>query len=165
MLKISFIQLILRGIPESIIYFLAVFAFTKNRIQIKKYVWCCAIMALVGYVLKFLPIQNGVDYILNLIILITLSVLIIKVDVIEAIRVSIVLLIFGFIFEGINAFVIQYILGVNLNVLGENVILDAVCFYPSIVIFGVIVILYYRRLLKRKELRDISYGKIDQQYS
>ena len=46
--------------------------------------------------------------------------------------------------------------------LGKDVILNAVYFYPSIVTFGVIVILYYRRLLKRKELKDISYGKIDE---
>ena len=71
MLKISFIQLILRGIPEATVFFLAVFAFTKNRTSNKKICLCCAIVVLVIYVLRFLPIQNGVDYILNLIILIT----------------------------------------------------------------------------------------------
>ncbi|MFA6941563.1 MAG: hypothetical protein WCQ54_11405, partial [Clostridiaceae bacterium] len=60
-----------------------------------------------------------------------------------------------FVFEGINLFLIQFIFKIDLNIMMNNPILKTLYGLPSIILFGIFVIAYYNRLLKRKELKYI----------
>ena len=39
MLKVSVLELIIRGIPEVLVLYLAAYALTKNKLQIKRYIF------------------------------------------------------------------------------------------------------------------------------
>jgi hypothetical protein len=161
MLQISFPEFIIRGIPEGLIFFIAVYAFTKNVIQIKRYLLSSFLYSIIVYLIRFLPIQNSSDYILNLIVLITLTVIINKIDIIQSIKAGIIIMLLEFICEGINIFLIQFILKKDLNAAFKDPMLKIIYTSPSLLIFACIVIAYYIRLLKRKELKCISYGEIN----
>ncbi|HAT4276696.1 TPA: hypothetical protein I9084_002318, partial [Clostridium perfringens] len=72
---------------------------------------------------------------------------------IASIRASILILMILFICEGLNIWIVQYVLHENLNDLFKNS-LDKVIFgIPSTIIFATIVILYYLIASKKGKLR------------
>lgn len=153
MLKISFLELIMRGIPEGLLFFLAVYAFSKNFIEVKKYLFSSILYSFMVYLIRFLPIQNGADYILNLSVLIVLTVFVNKFPIIRSIKIGIIIMLIEFICEGINVFFIQSIFKKNWNVIFKDDVLKLIYSSPSLLLFGCIVIVYYIVLWKRKELK------------
>ncbi|GLC30508.1 hypothetical protein [Clostridium omnivorum] len=162
MLKLSFLELIIRGIPEDLVFFLAVYTFTKIKVEKKRYLISVIIQSIIVYLIRFLPIQNGADSILNLILLILLSVYVNEIEIIQAIKAGIIIMLCEFISEGINVFFIQFILKKDLNSIFRDPMLKILYSSPSLLIFACFVIIYYLLLWKRKELKNISYGKVDE---
>ncbi|MBK1809748.1 hypothetical protein JHL18_03725 [Clostridium sp. YIM B02505] len=161
MLKVSLIEFFLRGIPEEFIFLLAAYAFTKNKIKLDKYLISVLVQSLIVYLLRFLPIQSGVDSILNLITLIGVMVIINKFEVVQSIKVSIIMMLCVFICEGLNVLFLQLVLKKDLNSLFKSPISKIIYSSPSLILFATIVIIYYIRLAKRKELNYISYGEVN----
>ncbi|AGK98408.1 hypothetical protein [Clostridium pasteurianum] len=162
MLKVSFLEFIMRGIPEGLLLFLAAYAFTKNKIQLNRYLISVILLSVIVYLIRLLPIENGADSMLNLIVFITLAIFANGFPVIQSIKVCIVIMLLEFICELVNIFFLQFILGKDLNFLFRDQILKILYNSPSLLIFGCIVIVYYIRLCKRKELKYISYGKVNE---
>lgn len=153
MLRISWFEFIVRGIPEEFLFVLAVYTFSKTGINLKKYLLSGTIFWILASSIRLLPIQYGINTILSLIALIILVSYINKIDVVKAIRAGLITLIMEFVFEGINLLIIQFILKVDLNVMMNNPILKTLYGLPSIILFGIFVITYYIRLSRRKELK------------
>lgn len=162
MLKVSFLEFIMRGIPESLLFFLAAYAFTKNKIQLNKYLISAILVSVTVYLIRFLPIQNGADSILNLFLIITALVIINKFDIIQSIKAGIAIMLLEFMCEGVNIFFLQFILEKDLNSLFRDPMLKIIYNIPSLLLFGCIAIVYYIILWKRKELKYIVYGKVNQ---
>ena len=153
MLEISLLEIILRGIPEALIFFMAAHAITKNTIQVKRYLFSSLLYSVSVYLIRLLPINNGADFILNLIIFMALTVIINRFDIIQSIKAGIIIMLIEFISEGVNVFVIQFILKKDLNYVLNDPIRKIIYFTPSLMIVGCVVIAYYIILLKRKELK------------
>jgi hypothetical protein len=162
MYKITFLEFIIRGIPEGFMFFLAAYAFSKNKIELKKYILSSLLFSGIVYLMRFLPVQYEALTILNLIVLIGLAAIINKINVIKAIKAGIIIMILGFICEGLNIFIIQFVLQKDLNIIFSNNTLKVLYGIPSSVIFACIVSTYYLRLKKRKELQHVSTRKISQ---
>jgi hypothetical protein len=91
--------------------------------------------------------------------LIVLAAGINKFEIIETIKASIITMLIGFVCEGVNVFIIQFVMKKNLNMILNDPILKVLYSSPSLLIFGCIVAVYYIRLWRRKELKYISYGE------
>lgn len=154
MLKVSFLEFIIRGIPEGLLFFMAVHAFSKKIIQRNRYLLSSIIYSTMVYLIRFLPIQNSVDNILNLIVLITLTVIIIKVDIIQSIKAGIIAMLLMFASEALNIFFIQYIMKRDLNEIFNHPILKILSTSPSLLIFGCVIVAFYIRLLKSREMKN-----------
>lgn len=155
MLKLSLFEFIVRVIPEEFIFVLAAHAFSKTGINLKKYLLSATLFSSVVYLIRLLPIQYGIHTTLNLIVLIVLVSSINKIDIIKSIRAGIIIFIFDFIFEGLNLLFVQLVLKIDLNSIVNNFILKTLYGLPSLAIFGIIVMVYYFRLSKRKELKYV----------
>lgn len=160
MLKITIIELLIRGIPESFLFFLAVYAFSKTKLNIVRYLISSGILCTMVYLIRLLPIERGSDTILNLITIIILATFIDRIDIIQSIKSGIIIMLLQFLCEGINVFILQVIMKMDLNSLFKNPFLKIIYSTPSLLIFGAITILYYVLLNKRKELKKITYGEI-----
>ena len=154
MLKVTFIDLILFAIPGGLVFILAVHAFSKNCIEIKRYLLSSTLLAIVAYLFRLLPIKQGVDTILNLCLLVVFATIINKIDIISSIKAGVVAMTIGFICEGVNLAIVKYILKKDLNTILNDSLLKDLYMVPSTLIFALIIILDYIRLRKRKELKE-----------
>jgi len=153
MLHVTILEFFLRGIPEAFLFIFSTHVFSKVAIVRKRYLLSSILMATSASVFKSLPIHFGVHTILSLIAMIVLNVSINKFEVIKAIQMSIIIFILGFICEGLNIIIIQYVIGLDMkNALHDN-LLRIIYFSPSLIILAVIVLIYY--FIKRKEMRFI----------
>lgn len=155
MLKLTWFEFFVRAIPEAFLLLLAIHAFSKTAIDLKKYLLSGALASAMIYLIRVLPIQYGVHTLLALMMLITIVKYINKIDIIKVIRGGIISFILCFIFEAINVSFIQFVLKKDLNYMLSNPITKTLIGLPSLVIFGVVMISYYYRLSKRKELQYV----------
>jgi len=160
MLKISMFEFLLRGLPEAFLFVFAAFAFTKTKLHIRKYIFASLILASIAYLIRFLPIQYGVNSILIIFVIIVMMNTIFKIDMIAAIRTGIAIIIIEYICEGINVFLIQVVLKIDMNYVFSNSELKVLYGVPSLVFFALIIISYYLILNKRKQLRVIADGEV-----
>lgn len=155
MLRISWFEFFVRGIPEEFLFVLAVHAFSKTAIDLKKYLLSGVLIWIMAYLVRLLPIQYGIHSLLALILLVITVSFINKIDIIKSIRGGIITFILCFIFEGINLSFVQFVLKKDLNSVMNNPISKTLTGLPSIMLFGIVVIIYYYRLSKRKELKYV----------
>lgn len=160
MLKLTLLEFFLRGLPEDFLLTFAVYAFSKTVINAKKYIISSILLTLIVYLIRFLPIQIGVNTILNIFGLIFLTVNINKISIIKSIQACIMTIILEFICEGINMLVIQYIFKLNINSVFKEPTLKILYGIPSLLIFACFITLYYMKKLKKKELGDVFNGEI-----
>ena len=153
--KLSIVEFVFRGLPEGFLVIFAMYSFSKTAIDIKRYILSSILFATLIYSIILLPIHYGVSTILSIISLIVLSVNINKIDIIKSIQVGIISTILEFICEGINVLIIQYIFKKDVNFIFNQPNLKVLYGAPSLIIFGCIVIIYYIRLLRRKDLRHV----------
>jgi hypothetical protein len=158
MLDFSWFEFIVRGIPEEFLFVLAVHVFSKTKIDLKKYLLSSTLFWIVVCLIRLLPIQFGINTMLNLVALIVLVSLINKIEIIKSIQAGIIVIILGFIAEGVNAAFVQFILKVDMNLLFNDPLLRTlrtIYGLPSLLFFGIFVIAYYLILSRRKQLNHV----------
>ena len=68
MLKMSFLELFIRLIPESFTMLYLINVLSKEKITIRKYLIISAFVSILVYLVRFLPIYFGIHVIVNIII-------------------------------------------------------------------------------------------------
>ena len=160
MLKLTLLEFFLRGLPEGFLLIFAAYAFSKTVISKKKYIISSIIFVIAVYLIRLLPIQYGVHSILNIIVIIVLAVNVNKISIFKSIQGSIMAMILGFICEGINVFIIQYIFKADIEYVLSEPLLKILYGIPSLVIFAAIVITYYLWLVRTKKLSEVVNGEV-----
>ncbi|MBM7871358.1 branched-subunit amino acid transport protein AzlD [Clostridium pascui] len=155
MLKLTPMEFLVRGLPEAFLFIIAAYAFSKKVINIRKYIISSILYGIMTYLVRFLPIHYGVHTIINVFALIIITVNINKIDLISSIRSAVTTIILQFICEGINVLIIQYIFNTDINYVFSDPVLKTLYGIPSIIVFACVAIIYYIRLLRRKELKCI----------
>lgn len=152
MLKISFLEFLLRGLPEAFLLIFAIYTFTKSFLQKKSFLFSSLLLGVLVYLIRFLPIHYGVHTLIVIIAMITLSTYINKIDIIKSIKASIVAIILEFFSEGINVFIIQFVFKKDMNLIFSSPLQKTLYGLPSLLIFGLVVMMFYLKLNKKKEL-------------
>ncbi|KGO15459.1 hypothetical protein [Clostridium botulinum] len=153
MLKLSIVEFVARATPEAFLLIFAVYTFSNTRMNKKNYLLSSFLMLIMIFIIRSLPISYGIHTILSIMVLILLSYIINRIDVIRAVKSTIITIIFQLICEGTNIFIIQYILKKDMNHIFRDPNLKTIYGIPSLIIFACIIVLRYIRLLKRKELQ------------
>jgi hypothetical protein len=92
-----------------------------------------------------LPINYGVNTILDIIIMNIIMTIINKSDIILSIKASLITTILLFICEGLNVFLLSLIFKDNLESVMLNPMLKTLYGLPSLIFFAIITITYYFR--------------------
>ncbi|EJP6472626.1 hypothetical protein K8O96_08275 [Clostridium sporogenes] len=150
MLKLSVVEFVARAVPEAFLLIFAIYTFSNTRINKKRYLLSSFLMIIMIFIIRSLPISYGIHTILSIMVLVLLSYIINKIDVITAVKSTIITIIFQFVCEGINIFIIQYVLKDDMNYIFNNANLKTIYGIPSLIIFTCIVLLLYIRLLKKE---------------
>jgi hypothetical protein len=160
MLSLPIIELFLRLIPEGFLFIFAAYVFSKTTINRNKYILSSILLGTIGYFIRFFPIDYGVHSVLTLILYIVLVTNINKINIVKSIQTGIINMIFLFICEGINVFIIQFIFKRDLNIIFKDPILKTIYGVPSLIIFTLIVGIYYFILHRRTEMKYVSNRNI-----
>ena len=152
MLSIPLLQLWCKGIPEGIIYIIGMYALTGLRIEWKKLLGMSAILILVTYLIRLLPIRFGVHTMLILFTVIFIFMKVTKTPVIRNIKAAVIILAFLIVSEMINLGILQFLYGSErVKEFMSDDVQKTLYSIPSTIIFALLAILtYYLRRKKGK---------------
>ena len=155
MLKITPFEFIVRLLPEAFIFMFAAYTFSKTKIDKKKYLISSIILGTCVFLIRMLPINYGVHTILNIITLPIISHVINKIEIIEAIKASIMTSILLFIVEGLNMVALSTVFGENVSQIMANATTKTICGLPSIILLSIIVCCNYYYLRKKDKFKYV----------
>lgn len=85
-ISVNFILFFFKGIPEGFLTVLALYIFTRTKMDIKRYLLLSFILIIGTYLIRFLPIALGVNTVLSLFILIITFLFVYKTQLSMIIR-------------------------------------------------------------------------------
>lgn len=155
-MKLTLLELIIKGIPEAILFTLGMYAFTGTKIVKDSWPKLCVftlVMFLWTYFVRLLPINYGVNILMVLMLTIFLGVMFLKIPLIQCMKASLLNAIAIVVGEGLNFWLLQVVYGTQKTqeIIG-NPFLKAINTIPSTIIFGSIVIsIYCFNIVRAKE--------------
>jgi hypothetical protein len=154
MLKLSWIELFIRIIPEGLIIILAGYAFSKKTINIKLYLLSSIILALLTFGFRSLPISAGLPMVLSATCAVVLLVIINKIIIGKAILSTMICALLSIIAEGANVLLLGEVFNLDINkiLVTSGPVVKTLYGLPSLVLFGLIVVTYYFIVMKRKKV-------------
>jgi hypothetical protein len=151
-MEVSLLELFARGIPEGALFILASYIFTRKEFSLKRFIISSLLLPIVTYFIRKLPIQYGVNNILSMLAFMAISIKINKINTISSIKTTIVVFIIQFLCEGINILLLQYLLNIDLQYAFSTSELKVIYGLPSLLLFGIILIIYYAIFNRRKKV-------------
>lgn len=142
----------IRLLPESFLFILAGYGFIKKKVEVKEYLISGILFAVIGYLIKMLPLSLLIPQILTLLTCVVLLIIINKIDSIYAIISSVSIMITIIILEGINMAFINLFLKDSYK--DSSPLFQMILGIPSLVILAVIIISFYFYRVKRSENYD-----------
>lgn len=166
----SLIQLLIEGIPESFLFVLAVYIFTRIKLNVKKYLSLSLIFTFIIYLTRLLPINPGTHTLLSLLVLIIIFIITNKVDlqnIIKTITSAIIIAIIIAVSEELNILLFFAFLGQSKTdkLLSGSSIITTVCEIPSTIIFALIILISNLILIKIDKNKKAKSGKISEEIS
>lgn len=158
MLRISLIEFILRTIPEAFLVVWAVYLLNYKRINTKRYIVSSIFIAISIYLVRQLPINYGVHTVINIIIYILIVVLINKISIIKAISSVLKIMITISTCEWINIVVLDKLMKLDLKMIFNDPLRKMLYSAPSIMMFGVSILLFYKFQFKARMEVLNTYG-------
>lgn len=152
MLQLSPLEFFFRTLPESCIFIWAGYMFSNNKIGKTKFILSSILLSLCTFFIRLLPIHFGVHTILFLIVYILICTLINKIDIINSISSGLISIISLFICEGINVFILNEFLQIDIQIAFKEPITKILYGIPSLFLFGLIIGILYRIISKRRRL-------------
>ncbi|MDD3242084.1 MAG: hypothetical protein PHQ64_04890 [Bacilli bacterium] len=153
MLRLTAFEFILRALPEAFIYIFAGHVFSNKKLNVNRYLIASLLLAVSTFIIRMLPINYGVHTILIIIMQIIILISISKIDIILAIKASIIATICLFMAEVLNMLVLNLIFKEQLQSAMLNTQLKTIYGMPSLGGFAVIVLCcyYFRKNGKSKD--------------
>ena len=142
MLKLKPIEFLLRGLPESFLFILAIYVFSKTKIDKNKYIISSLLYAISTYAIRLLPIDYGVHTILSLLFLGFLIIYYNKIDSIKALSSTIFIYLIQILSEGTNVLLLN-IMKIDINKLVSDPFTKTILGIPSLILSYLIVLIFY----------------------
>ncbi|AOR22800.1 hypothetical protein [Clostridium taeniosporum] len=143
MLRLTAFEVIVRGIPEAFVLILGMLVLSNTKLNLKRYIISSLIFAVCEYGIRMLPINYGVNTIIDIFVMVIIMCSINKSDIILSIKSSLIITIVLFICEALNILLLNIIFDDRLEMIMSNSILKTICGLPSLILFSIITIIYY----------------------
>ena len=160
MIKLSFLELIIRLIPEDAIFMWACYTLSKTKFRLNRYLFSTILFALATYIVRSLPISLEINTVLLLGIMIAINININKISIIKSISASVSVVILETICEVINLLTIKYLFKTDLTKVLINPVLKTIYGIPSLVLLVLLIIIINAVLNKNKFKKEEIYCQI-----
>ncbi|WP_333859798.1 hypothetical protein [Clostridium sp.] len=154
MLKLHWIELFLRGIPEMFLVIWGISIICKTYFSLKKYVFLGIVMSILTFLIRSLPIYFGV----HTIIIITMDVIIMIIagmPIVSSIYGTLVMFLSLSLSEFLNMLLLDFV-GINSTITPTDSIKKCILGIPSLVILFLIVIILNYVITRREKFKDVS---------
>ncbi len=148
MLQLKPIEFVLRTLPEGFLVILAIYIFSKTKIDKIKYLITSIIFSVTTYTVRSLPINYGVHMVLSVLLLLFIIVSYNKIDVVSSIKSIIFIYLIQFISEAINVLILNS-MNIDLDSQFKNPIYKSILGIPSLIFTGIIILIFYRITCRR----------------
>lgn len=138
MLKMSFLELFIRLIPESFTMLYLINVLSKEKITIRKYLIISAFVSILVYLVRFLPIYFGIHVIVNIIIYIYV-VTVSGIPIVKSIRNTLLAFLILEFCEFINM-ILLLVFNIEIDEY-TNIIFKNLLGSPSLILFIFIIII------------------------
>lgn len=155
MLKISFLELFLRAIPESFLIIYLIYLMSGQEFYRSKYIVSSCLFSISIYLIRFLPIHFGIHFILNTMVLILLCILVNDLSIQKSIGCGLISMTTLAFCELGNLLFLKSFLEINIEISMDSPLKRVEYFMPSLVLLLIIVLIVYKFI--NKSLR--SKGK------
>ena len=146
---LTWIDILVRLIPEGLIIMLAGYAISKKAVTIKPYLLSSVLFALITFLVKMLPVSAVLPTILSATTAVLLLALINKIKVIHAVISTIVCLMLSVLFEGLNMFILEKLFSIGTNeIYYTTPVFKELVMLPSLLLFAAVVITFYFIMMK-----------------
>lgn len=145
------VELIVRMIPEALLFIGASYVLTKTKINKRNFALSSLVLLISVYVAKILPVDFGITSLLLLVFLIFLNMKVNKIKPIPSIKVSVIIFITMFVSEFISIVFMQVVLKLNMNEIFKNPATRSISGIPSLFIFAIVIFIVYKISNKLKK--------------
>lgn len=152
MLKVSILEMCLRGFPESLLFLWAIDLINMKEFNIKKLFSFGFILTIVIYFVRLLPIQYGVNTLIAVGILITSEHFINKLPLEKAISSSLIVVTLLSICEFLNIAVLMYFFKATVKQMVTITYTKILTSIPSVILFVMFILIFnkFNRKIKMK---------------
>ena len=137
------LELLLRDVPEVLLLLFGLSVFAGQPVPKKRYLLAAG--ALVGSTIltRALPLNNGVYILLNVLVLVGLATGLCKIELLTAIKSSLVVTLILALLEAVNVFVLQLFFHGDLAVLFANRLYKTVAGLPTVLLLAAVLLGVY----------------------
>lgn len=161
MLKLSMMEFFLRSLPESFIFVLGAYVFSKKNICIKPFFISAIFLSMVTYLVRMLPIHFGVHTIILLVGYILVMASINDLNIIKSASAGLILIIMLFATEWLNVYILTNILNLDINIIFKDPLKKLLYGIPSLLLFFIIIVaIAYKNLYLERTTKNISSKNI-----
>jgi len=146
MLKLTWIELFLRSIPEMFALIGGIHIISRKAFNIPKYIFSSIVLSILTFLVRWLPINFGVHTIINIILVISIMI-IIEIPVIKAIYSTLLMFFILSLSEFLNMILLNLL---NIDIESLSPFIKCLSGGPSLIMILLFIIII-SWLLKRKE--------------
>ena len=155
MLKLTWIEFLLRTIPESFVIIFGIYVISKQPMNKHKYILCSISSALVTFSVRYLPIHFGIHTIISTVFTVS-ALIVVGIPLLKSIFGVILTTFLLLVGELINIIILN-IFKINIDSTFKNPFIKCTLELPSL-IFLIVTILLIRFLIIRKEGENGVYN-------
>ena len=161
MIHLSWLDFLLRHLPEGFIIILAGYAIAKKDINAKLYILSGVLLGVLNFAIKFLPISSIFHMVLSIIAAVAILISINRIKTLYAILSTIICFMITIITEAINMLILSKIFNLDTaRIFQESTPLVKNLYgLPSLVLLGLIIVIYYFINKKKKNVANKKNSK------
>lgn len=150
MLRISLLELLMKGIPEGLISGFGLFTLSKTKFDLKKFLYLSVSLIVLTYLSRFLPLGYSVHILVSVMTIITISTIILHLHPLKAIKAGLLIITIIIISECTTICIMNGIFS-NDRVcqIMKNPLLKSFAGIPPTILFGASILIIYVNYYKK----------------
>ncbi|MBI6874783.1 hypothetical protein I6U51_19110 [Clostridium aciditolerans] len=153
MLKLHYIEILLRSFPEALLIILGICIVSRKSINMKIYIFSSIIVAIIDFSVRMLPIYFGIHTFIAVTLIICIMV-IIGIPIVKSIYGTLLMSLILSLSEYLNIAMLS-LLNVNTNIGFTNPVIKSVFGIPSLIITGLFIIVIHYFIKREEKLKNI----------
>ncbi len=154
MLKLHYIEILLRSFPEALLIIWGICVVARKSIDMKIYIFSGIIIGVIDFFIRMLPIYFGIHTFIG-VVLIICTMVIIGIPIVKAIYGTLLMTLILSLSEFLNIAMLSLLNG-NTDIEFSSPIIKSVFGIPSLIIAALFIIIIHYFIKRKEELENVT---------